>query len=271
MTQRVCWVLEAEVFPHSHDLMAKAVLAAGHEVALWRESYATKAPDLGPFVVFHGSLGAASSVAAQAAWHPGCFGAPEDFACSSWYLAAAPWLVHEHFVQSTVYDLVHNSAQVLAPLGNPDQIFVRPDSPLKPFGGRVVTVEGLTMGHMDYGFYYEDKHLPIIAAPTRDVHQEWRYVIIERCVVAGSAYQAEGRVALPDDPGGVPWAFAQEIAENLDLPASVYVLDVGLVDGALCLMEVNPFSGADLYACDRNSIVEAVSELALHNFPDFMG
>ena len=44
--------------------------------------------------------------------------------------------------------------------------------------------------------------------------------------------------------------------------ADVYVLDVCESDGRLRLLELNPFSGADLYACDAESVVSAVARIA---------
>jgi hypothetical protein len=139
---------------------------------------------------------------------------------------------------------------------------VRPDSPLKPFSGRVLRRDQISLAALDYGFYYEDNRLPVIVAPVREVHREWRYVVVAGEVVAGSAYQADGRSALPDDPTGEPWAFASAVAREINAPQDVLVLDACEADGALFLLEINPFSGADLYACDRAAVVAAVSRFA---------
>ncbi|MEO1619385.1 MAG: DUF4343 domain-containing protein, partial [Planctomycetota bacterium] len=53
--------------------------------------------------------------------------------------------------------------------------------------------------------------------------------------------------------------FAQTVANAIPAPADVYVLDVCECDGELRLLELNPFGGADLYACDAVSIVGAVT------------
>jgi hypothetical protein len=115
---------------------------------------------------------------------------------------------------------------------------------------------------MDHGFYYDDPKLPIIVAPVRSVTREWRYVIARGEVVAGTAYAAEGRLPLADDPGGAPWRLASTIAASLPAPQEVFVLDLCEADGELHLLELNPFSGADLYACDRAAIVDAVTAVA---------
>ena len=47
----------------------------------------------------------------------------------------------------------------------------------------------------------------------------------------------------------------------LPSPEDVYVLDLCECDQEIRLMELNPFSGADLYACDGPTIVDAISEM----------
>ncbi|MEM7385179.1 MAG: hypothetical protein AAF514_09570 [Verrucomicrobiota bacterium] len=72
-------------------------------------------------------------------------------------------------------------------LGSPRSLFLRPDSPLKPFSGRVVEVKDISLEKLDHGFYYEDETLPVVAAPVRQVGNEWRFVVASQRVVAGSA------------------------------------------------------------------------------------
>jgi hypothetical protein len=106
-----------------------------------------------------------------------------------------------------------------------------------------------------------------VVAPVRSVEREWRYVICDGEVVAGSAYSPATRTAMPDDPGGPPWAFASEVAASLPAPEEVFILDLCQASEGLRLLELNPFSGADLYACDRHAIVRRVSEVAVRLEP----
>jgi hypothetical protein len=262
----VAWVLEADVFPESHAAMQEAVADSGHSVVLWSDDWwgTGRWPRLAETrAIFHGSLGNAARIQEELPWRPGAFCATDRFRCSAWYTAARPWLLHESWVLTTVAALVADSEGVLAPIGSPDSFFVRPDSPLKPFSGRVVSRGGLSLRALDHGFYYDDSSLPVVVAPVRPVEREWRYVVCERQIVAGSAYSAAERASTPDDPGGVPWAFAAEIAKSLPAPEQVFIMDVCQASEGLRLLEVNPFSGADLYACDRHAVVRAVSEVAL--------
>lgn len=124
--------------------------------------------------------------------------------------------------------------------------------------GRVLDVENVSLRSLDYGFYYEDEHLPIVVTSLAEIGREWRIIISNAKPVAASSYEADGRseadVICPDKV----IAFSRDVAEKLDPPDPVYVMDICETDSGLKLLELNPFSGADLYACDRRAIVQAV-------------
>ena len=126
----------------------------------------------------------------------------------------------------------------------------------------------ISLRKLDHGFYYDDDQLPIIVAPVVPVDErEWRFVVVDSTVVTGSAYQADGRTAIDDaETSGAEeaWEFAQMIASELPPPDAVYVLDVCESNNKLWLLELNSFSGADLYGCDGERVLNAVAALQLH-------
>jgi hypothetical protein len=259
------WVLEGGVFPEAEGAMRRAVVDSGLRAVAWDDAWwsGKNWPRLdGHAVVFHGSLSNADRIRREVAWRPGAYCRTQEFRCSAWYPRASPWLLHRSWVRTTVRDLVSDPGRQFDSISAGDRVFVRPDSPLKPFSGRVVKREALTLEALDHGFYYDDDNLPVVIAPVRSVQREWRYVVVKGRVVAGSAYQADGRRPLPDLPGTEAWSHASQIAAALLPPEEVYVLDTCEADGALHLLELNPFSGADLYACDRPAVVEAVTAAA---------
>jgi hypothetical protein len=259
----ITWVLECDVFPNGDCLRAGAA-AAGHRIVDWSdESWSDPGRlHLDGTVIFHGSLGNADRVARELSWSPGAYCNTEAFRCSTWYPGASPWLLHRKWEVLPASRFVAEADAVLSRLGLAGSAFVRPDSPLKPFSGRVLHRDQITLAAMDHGFYYDDPDLAIVVAPVRSVSREWRYVVAGNHVVAGSAYLSDGRTAVQDDPRGAPWQFAAEVAERMAAPEDVYVLDVCESDGGLHLLELNPFSGADLYACNGVDVVTAVAAIA---------
>ncbi len=263
----VTWVLEAETFPGSHESMREAIVQEQNAVVIWNADWWANGrwPRLNEnAVVFHGSLGNAARITQELPWRPGAYCNTAAFHCSSWYPRAKEWLVHRDWKVISVNALVTNPNAALDCLGGPDAIFIRPDSPLKPFSGRVLHRDAISLKALDHGFYFDDINLPVVLAPVRSITREWRYVVVSQEVVAGSAYQADGRSALPDDSTGGSWQFASLIAKRLEAPEEVYVMDICEANDELRLLELNPFSGADLYACRRRDVVAAVSKVVLN-------
>ena len=262
MQTEITWVIEPAAFPARYQTFADAIRAAGHRCIIWDDAWWTDGamPSLATeTVVFHGSLGNADRIARELDWQPGVFCATSAFYSSAWYPRAKRWLLHDSWVKSTVAELVAKPAQVAASIARDGKVFVRPDSPLKPFSGRVVALEGLTREALDYGFYYDDDSIPLIAAPIQDVGREWRFVVARQKVIASSGYLADGRVATSADEE-TPTQLASEIAAELTAPEDVYVLDLCEVAGDIRLIELNPFSGADIYSCDPEKIVAGITD-----------
>jgi hypothetical protein len=259
------WVLESSAFPGGHATLIPALAAACQRVVQWNDEWwmSGKWPRLADqAVVFQGSLGNAARVRSGLSWRPGAFCDVHAFACSTWYPLAGEWLVHRQWRVMPAHVVAEDPAAAVRRLGDLDSVFIRPDSPLKPFAGRVLARDKITLAALDHGFYYDDPTIPIVVAPVRGIGREWRYVVVDQTVVAGSACAAAERSARADDPRGEAWSFAAEIAAKLPAPERVYVLDVCEADGRLWLLELNPFSGADLYACDAGAVVAAVSKVA---------
>jgi hypothetical protein len=262
--QFMIWVLESTVFPANPEKLREAIASSGQRIVDWQDEWWSDGPPhlAESPVVFHGSLENAARVRSSLAWRPSAFCNVSAFHCTAWYPATGEWLLNQAWRCLSAAELVADRDRVFSEIGDPEAIFVRLDSPLKPFAGRTLSRDRINLAALDYGFYYDDATLPVIVAPVRKVDREWRYVIANRDVIAGCACTAFGRAAIYDDPRGSPWQFAGRIAQSMPPPDEVYVLDVCECDGDLRLLELNPFSGADLYECDSQCIVDAVSRIA---------
>ena len=262
----IVWILESEVFPNSHTRLRAAINDAGHRIIESRDDWWLDGPpdfDEQTPIVFHGSLGNAAAIERKTNWSPGSFCPVNDFCCTAWYPRASQWLLHRTWRCLPANELVANAADVLACVGCTDRVFVRPDSPLKPFSGRVLDADAISLNALDHGFYYEDETLPVIVAPVADVGREWRFVVVDGQVIAGSGYDADSRRAAASGEDTRARDLAQEIASSMEPPSPAYVLDVCMIGDGYRLLELNPFGGADLYDCDAHAIVDAVSNYAI--------
>lgn len=261
------WVLESEVFPNTHGPLRAAILNAHQHIVEWSDAWrAGGAPERlsEGAVLFQGSLQNAHHAAHHMEWRPGAFCATEYFRCSAWYASAQQWLMHDSFVHSTVAEFVADPYGTTASLQHHGAVFARPDSPLKPFSGRVLKLDAVSMVSLDHGFYYDDPNLAIVLAPVRVVGTEWRFVIANKQVVTGSSYDPSTRSASSLPLRGEAFELASIIAQALEVPDAMYILDLCECDGVLKLLELNPFSGADLYASDMAAIVSAAQVIVEH-------
>lgn len=256
------WLLEQEVFQNG-DCIRSAALEAGHRVVDWLDEWWAneKWPVLAGPVLFHGSLENADRIVQERLWTPGAYCRTESFQCSNWYRLAAKWLLHERWEILSASRFVREAEAVCNRIDVHDFVFVRPDSPLKPFSGRVLGCDQISLAALDHGFYYDNPEIEVVVAPVQRIGLEWRFVVVGNEVVTGSGYIADGRLATLDRADERIWKFAVEIADQLPPPEAVYVMDICESESGLRLLELNPFSGADLYACDGNEVVREIAAI----------
>ena len=144
----VTWVLESDVFPNSHQAVRDAVRAAGCRLVDWDDAWWQDGipPGVGKdATLFHGSLGNAAAIEAKLPWKPGAFCKVSAFNCSAWYDEAREFLLHTDWRLLPANKFVTSAQAVCEEIGCGDRVFVRPDSPLKPFSGRVLDTASITL------------------------------------------------------------------------------------------------------------------------------
>jgi len=258
---QIQWVLEQDVLPELHEKMARSIRACGMSVIPWQDDWKSTGdwPQLtSQRAIFHGSLENAAFVRNEIPWKPGAYCNVERFQCSSWYPSTSRWVFNQPWKVMPAQELIATARSVAHELAAGERLFVRPDSPLKPFSGRVVEVNDISLDRLDFGFYFDDPVLPVLIAPVREVGRESRFVIVNSRVVATSDYVSEGRAASSSDVNDSHSDFAAHVAKSISSPDDVYVMDICESDGRLWLLELNPFSGADLYNCNIDDVVNAV-------------
>ena len=242
--------------------------------ALWEKGL-PRPPDP---VLFHGSLNNASKIAAlaktdpQEFWSPGAFCDVAAFECSAWYPRARKWLVQQDWLilpWRLLLEVPETGAVVFDE--NACTVFIRPNSPLKQFSGRIVDLQTLKPEDVDFGYYFEDENLPVVLTRPQGFLQnrsiadwgEWRFVVVNQKVVAGSeALPAHSSIYPRTLEEAEPcWQYAAEVAAEFEPPEDVYILDVCRTPEGFAMLEINPFSGADLYACEPTPIIKAVADL----------
>lgn len=233
------WIIETHL-NDACEAVALAAARAGDRVVRW--STGDPVPQV-ENPVFLGSL-------TECGRMHGVIGSPERLRVSAWLSLMDDLALNSEVVWTT-------AGAAAASLVEWPRVFARPDSAMKPFAGRVLDREKLSPAALDLGFYFDDPALPVVLAPAVEVVAEWRFVAVERRVVAHSGYVADGRARSDSEPPPAAWAVATAALERS--PEPTVVLDVCETrDGAYRLVELNLFSGADLYGCDADAVVAAL-------------
>ena len=150
---QVHWLIEVGVFPETASRVCAAIEARGDRWTRYVDGISeAELPAREECVVFWGSLGAAYRDRVAAPWRPGAIGDIEQFRVASYAPRLASLLANTDSVTTTVRELVDQPQDVLARLDRPQRVFVRPDSALKPFSGRVLDASAIDRSALDHGF-----------------------------------------------------------------------------------------------------------------------
>lgn len=150
-----------------------------------------------------------------------------------------------------------------------DRVFIRPNSGFKTFTGQCI--RGDEWAHdietMDQLTGVMDETL-IMVAPPIDIQGEFRFVIADGKVIAGSEYRWDGKLDVRRDYPAECFEMAKQVAEHPWQVDVAYTCDVALTNEGAKLVELNGFSAAGLYACDIPKVVTGVSAAAYNErFP----
>lgn len=272
---KVGWLIDQEMFEVYRDDLVAAIRQQGHEVRLirppappyrwddvgcsYRETFTAEA-----CVVCHGDIELVTPVHREQRWMPGVFATVENYACSNYYCYFSEYLLNNRYVMLPFGELHRCKEFLMETVGESGRIFVRPDSPLKLFTGQVMTDTSFDADYEYMGFYEFPKSSIVVVSRPFEIEAEWRFVVVDQAVVAGSLYKRQGKSELRADYDQLAFELAKKVASLPYQPDRVWVMDIcKTADGYYKLLEIGGFSFADLYLTDKNAVVAAVSRAAV--------
>ncbi len=221
-------------------------------------------------VIFQGSLQFAAQIRREAKWIPGVFFNSVRYNCTHYYPALGEYLLNENYMMLPYGELKRRKEYLYEHLGTDRTIFLRPNVGDKLFTGKLVFKENYEKDVEMLGFYDVPSEALVVAAEPQNLNAEWRFVVTEDGVVAGSQYRKGIQVwrdaAYPQEA----FDLAGEIAKKYK-PDGAWVVDICLTkSGRYRLMEVGCFSCCGLYECNRDAVVAAVSAAALKEWQSYV-
>lgn len=214
-------------------------------------------------VVSYGSLSSISLVKRTTSWVPGFYCNLKAFDCTSYYPYFGYNLINQHYLMMPYGDLKRRKEFIFEVLGV-DTVFIKPDSGGKKFTGKLFDFKTFDKEVDNLDFYYVDNGELCVVAPAQNIISEYRFVVVNGEIVAGSQYLPYRE---PVMTGGA-FELAKKMAP-LYKPDAAWTIDICETKLFTHVLEINSFSCAGLYECDIEKVVSKVSEAALKGWQEF--
>lgn len=265
---RVRWVIQ-DTLGKSQEIEAlvRAVRAQNHEVTRQHViPFSDELPQLPQDAptLFYGSARWTWLIAQAGLWRPGVYFDEAQLRYSTCLAAYGQDMLNHSGELLSVAQI----AQQLDPHDDQQQRFVRPDADLKSFAGEVMSIGALARWAQRI-LDVDSPTLPpdalIYIDQVRHIDREWRLFIVDGQIATATRYRSQGRLEqLAEQPPEVI-AFAQGLIQRWS-PLKAFVMDVGLSQGKLSVIECNGIQSSGFYAANISAFVRAMSALAIEDF-----
>ena len=204
---------------------------------------------------------------------PGAYGThPENTKCSEYYPHIPQDILFNKEYFFTTWAEFCRNYQFYFDLFKATALFIRPNSGFKTFAGQPIYLNNVEdqIATLDRctGVWYNT--LILISSFKAFQANEYRFVVVENEVITGSAYNWDTKANKPEYPREC-WHIANIVAKGSWQLDTAYVCDVVITPEGPKVLELNSFSCAGMYACDRMKIVEAVNKLAIKDYLELHG
>lgn len=270
------WLLQTDIFDENLDRFVSEIKKQDMEVKVVKyipfEGGSYKdlfEPD--DCVIFYGSLQFANQIRKTCSWVPGVYCTMKNYECTNYYPKLGKYLLAEDYCMVPFGDLVRQSEFLFQTFGGGiDTVFIRPNSGNKIFTGQLFYAESLEkeLEILSNNIITPDE-LVVVSWPRRISH-EWRFVVADKEVVAGSQYKCYDKHVTDKFYPVEAFDLAQKAAESDYEPDKVWCVDICQVGEWYYVLEVGGFSCAGLYECDLEAVASRVSDAAKREWEEYI-
>jgi hypothetical protein len=275
---KVNWLFESDVFDENISRIIDEVKRQGMraDIAHYipQQSGQSYKDFYEPYscVVFYGTLNFASQLVRETNWIPGAYNNSPGFDCTSYYPHIGHYLLTEKYAMLPYGDLQRQKVSLYQAYGQSDTIFIRPNSGGKVFTGQTVSYEHFDKDVSRLGFYDVAPSELVVVSPPRNVVDEWRFIVVDKKVIAGSQYRKDNTKNVSPEVSPQARALADEVAAGPYQPARAWSLDIcRTIHDNFYLLEIGCVSCAGWYACDPEPIIREISRVAGEEWESLSG
>ena len=272
----VKWLFETDIFDENIHKLVKACEAIGLESKICAyEHFGMNKSYLDLFkpddcVVTYTSLEFAVQIKRGAKWIPGSYCNLPNYECTSYYPLIGDDLLNADYVMLPFGELSRRRDWLFDHLGTDGCFFVRPNRGNKIFTGKVIERERFDRELKLLGFYKVQDNELVVAAEPQNVTGEYRFVVADNKIVAGSQYRDNyGKVEC--SPNVPPEAYDLANRYSHLTPDRCWCIDICYrrYYNDYKVMEINSFGCSGLYECDPMSVVRMVSKAAWKEYNEY--
>jgi hypothetical protein len=201
-------------------------------------------------------------------WVPASWHDPEMYRCMSYYGHWGQYITQRNYAFLPLGEMYRRREWVYETFGDKNgHVFFRPDYGEKKFNGQLVAIEHFKDFWIHANLDHEDPKTPCVVCSPREILSEYRLVMLNGKVMAGSTY-AVGRNYLIEPLEAQPdmediVRFAERVASDNPPPLPrCYVMDIAKEPSGYSLMEIGCVAAAGFYASNLIKVAEAISTAA---------
>ncbi len=262
---KVQWIVENFTHESSYTDIVKAIKEEGHSFHEITNNFAFA--DIDEYdgelpVIFCGSIKMTELVQSRLRHcFPVSYCNQDNYLCSKYMTYFGKYLFNDRYIILSLNELRRNKWLYYGIFGKEALIFIRPDSGQKPFQAQLLDLLDFDRFVIDNQIIGHD--LVIVSSPKK-ILWEGRFVVSRnKEVIAHSTYRFQDQITkISSVPEGA-MALCKELLEVGYYPDSVFCIDICQdAENDFWLLELNSFSSAGLYECNKKQIVQKVSEIA---------
>lgn len=198
---------------------------------------------------------------------PGAYGINDNTNCNIYYSnLPEEWMLNSQFVMAP-FQVIKNNPSRFFDLFSCSDLFIRPNTGRKAFTGYTITREN---GAFELSASMQLTSVQgdtiCLIAPAKNIKSEFRFVVGNKEVIDGSEYRWDNILDIRHDWLEDCHRLAQDMAAYPWQPDTCYTVDVADTDEGPKIIELNGFSCAGLYACDKDLVMGRISDIAQKEF-----
>ncbi|MBE9226960.1 ATP-grasp domain-containing protein [Phormidium sp. LEGE 05292] len=217
-------------------------------------------------VLFRGTLNLGRDIL-RTSWIPGAYMNEKNLRCSTYYAYFGEYLLNNKYFIFPLRELVRRKEEVLEYFKSEGEIFIRPDSNMKPFRAGVFNLKVLNTMQSLASELTSDKTTLVLVSSKRHISKEWRFFVYKNEIITGSLYLVGEERVDEKIQGGYLENYLIEVLKQVNwYPELLYTVDICESEGELYILELGSFSCAGEYGCDLGLIIEAGAKAAWEDY-----